>query len=290
MPVRSQAVGSSTEEFLLEVTPRLTMAYASGIGDPNPYYMDDASSEPVLAPPAFCVSPEWPPVVSLPRAVDLGTSAEEAVRGVHALQDSVFHRPIRAGDRIRTRGVLVAVRATRAGAYTLTRVDSVLDPDEEPVVTSFYGSMFRGVEVLGPDREIDAPPDFPKPDAGAALDASLRIATGPQIAHIYTECARIWNPIHTERRVAKGAGLPDIIVHGTALWALASRELVNRCAQGEPWRLRRLSGRFTGMVIPGETLELSYTSSPAPDGSVRYLLENESGAAAISDGLASFDL
>lgn len=290
MPVRSEAVGSSTEEFLLEVTPRLTMAYAAGIGDPNPRYLDDSQREPVLAPPAFCVSPEWPSVLSLRSAVDLGTSVEEAVRGVHALQDSVFHRPIRAGDRLRTRGVLVAVRATRAGAYTLLRVESVLAQAGEPVVTSFYGSMFRGVEVLGPDREIDAPVDSPRPDVGATLDASLRIATDPGFAHVYTECARIWNPIHTERRVANGAGLPNIIVHGTALWALASRELVNRCAGGEPERLRRLSGRFTGMVIPGETLELSYTSAPGSDGRVSFLLRNELGAAAISDGFAYFDL
>ena len=27
---------------------------------------------------------------------------------------------------------------------------------------------------------------------------------------MYTECARIWNPIHTDRAVALAAGLPDI--------------------------------------------------------------------------------
>ena len=290
MPVRSAAVGSAPEEFLLEVTPRLAMAYAVGIDDLNPRYMDDARGEPVLAPPPFCVAAEWPSVLSLRSAVDLGTSVEEAVRGVHILQDSLFHRPVRSGDRLRTRGVLVAVRATRAGAYTLLRVDTVLDGSEEPVVTSFYGSIFRGVEVLGPDREIDSPPEPPKPDPGAPFDAAVGIATEPRFAHVYSECARIWNPIHTERSVALGAGLPDIIVHGTALWALSSRELVNLCAYGEPERLRRLSGRFAAMVIPGETLELSYSSGPAADGRVSFVLQNESGAAAISDGFAYFDL
>jgi hypothetical protein len=40
-------------------------------------------------------------------------------------------------------------------------------------------------------------------------------------AHVYTECARIWNPIHSDAAVASGAGLPGIILHGTATLALA---------------------------------------------------------------------
>ena len=40
-------------------------------------------------------------------------------------------------------------------------------------------------------------------------------------AHVYTEGARIWNPIHTDAAVAARAGLPGIILHGTATLALA---------------------------------------------------------------------
>ena len=35
-------------------------------------------------------------------------------------------------------------------------------------------------------------------------------------AHVYTECARIWNPVHTDTAVADRAGLPGLILHGTA--------------------------------------------------------------------------
>ena len=40
-------------------------------------------------------------------------------------------------------------------------------------------------------------------------------------AHVYSECARIWNPIHTDKKVARQAGLPDILLHGTASLALS---------------------------------------------------------------------
>ena len=43
MPVKSDAVGRATEPVLLEVTTRLTEAYAAGLGDTNQRYLDDAA-------------------------------------------------------------------------------------------------------------------------------------------------------------------------------------------------------------------------------------------------------
>ncbi|WP_306660385.1 MaoC/PaaZ C-terminal domain-containing protein [Rhodococcus opacus] len=40
-------------------------------------------------------------------------------------------------------------------------------------------------------------------------------------AVIYTECARIWNPIHVDIRVAHAAGLPGTVLHGAETLARA---------------------------------------------------------------------
>ena len=79
--------------------------------------------------------------------------------------------------------------------------------------------------------------------------------------HVYTECADIWNPIHTERKVALAAGLPDIILHGTATWALAVREIVSKQLGSDPARLARFSGRCTGMVIPGNDIIVRHAAT-----------------------------
>ena len=84
--------------------------------------------------------------------------------------------------------------------------------------------------------------------------------------HVYTECARIWNPIHTERDVALRAGLPDIILHGTATWALAGREVLRAYGDGDPARLKRLHGRFTAMVIPGTSIVVEHAPTGVADG------------------------
>ncbi len=73
-------------------------------------------------------------------------------------------------------------------------------------------------------------------------------------AHVYTECARIWNPIHTDLAVARAAGLPGPILHGTATLALAVSRLVERELAGETARVRGIAGRFTGMVSLPSTI------------------------------------
>jgi acyl dehydratase len=121
-----------------------------------------------------------------------------------------------------------------------------VDAEGAPVSTTDYGSIFRGVGC-GAGRRVDEP--WPPPDLPAAAEAAWRdaVAIGPELAHTYTECARIWNPIHTDRAVAVGAGLAGIILHGTATLALAVSRARRRAAAGgaEP---RRIVARFTGMV------------------------------------------
>ena len=81
------------------------------------------------------------------------------------------------------------------------------------------------------------------------------------LPHVDSEGGPIWNPVHTERRVALAADLPDIILHGTATWALAMDRVVRARAGGDPRRLRRLADRFTGMVIPGETITVRHRAT-----------------------------
>ncbi len=286
MPIRSAAVGNQTPPQVVDITPRRLLAYAAGLGESHPHYLDDAATG-LVGHPAFCVALEWPVTLMLREAESLGATWEEKIRGVHAAQDSIFHRPIRAGDRLRTVASLVQVRRIRPGAFVLTKFDTVDDRTGAPVVTSYASSIYRGVEVEGEDACIEAAPSLPATGAGKAAPTQVAIPIAREAPHVYTECAQIWNPIHTERQVALQAGLPDIILHGTATWALAAGHLIQRCAQSDPTRLRRFVGRFTAMVIPGHTIRLEYCE---PDGdTVSYSVCNAEGEPAISQGIAVFD-
>lgn len=284
MPVASAAAGSQLDSYRERISLRRILAYAAGIGATVPAAFDDDRAGGVVAMPPFCVSLEWP-VVSGARAREcLGVEGPERFRGVHAAQDSFFHRPIRPGDELETRGTIAAVRPTRAGALALSKLETIDVTTGEPVVTSWTTSIYRGVGVSGPAMVLEDAPAVAGNGDDGELGTSVAIAIAREMPHVYTECASIWNPIHTERAVAIAAGLPDIILHGTATWALAGREIVRLYCDGDPRRLRRLHGRFRAMVIPGT--EISFEHALAADGSVRFAVRNDRGELAIAQGLA----
>lgn len=288
MPLSTAAAGSELGPSTREIAVRDVLAYAAGIGDTGDAVFDDARNGGVAAPPSYCVSLEWP-VVSGGRGSELlGGEPHELRRGVHASQDSHFHRPIRPGDSLTTRGRYVGIRSTRAGVLLTTRLDTV-DRAGRPVVTSWSRSIFRGVAADGANAEIEAAPDVPRPRPRDAGPSRSEIFIPREMPHVYTECARIWNPIHTEREVALAAGLPDIILHGTATWALAGREVLRAWGGGDPLRLRRLYGRFTAMVVPGTSIAVEHApAGEAADGGrqIAFRVLNAEGREAVSQGVA----
>ncbi len=288
MPVQTAAVGRPLPPHEQNVTAREILAYAAGIGDTSAHVFND-TGELFMAPPAYCVRLEWP-VVSHPETRDIWQAPEDELRrGVHAFQDSLFHRPVRAGDVLTTTGCISGVEETPAGARTTTRLETH-DSAGRLMTTSWSQSILRGVGVAGESRLDEAPPELP--EVSFAGGPAVPIMIDKAMPHVYTECARIWNPIHTERRVALAAGLPDVILHGTATWALAGRAATRLYCSGRPDRLRRLAGRFTGMVLPGHEIEIQF-GEPVPVGddqhAVGFTVATHDGQLAMRGGVVVFE-
>lgn len=285
MPVRSSAVGTTITSEVVDVTTRRLLAYAAGLRDTNPRYMDDAAVGGIVAHPAFCTALEWPVALRM-RQQDLGLYDEERLRGVHAGQDSTFHRLLKVGDEVCTTGTLIQVKTIKPGAFLVTKFVTKEANTGEVLATSYSSSIFRGVTVQGEDRILEEIPPLPAVETPAGALTQDVIPIAPEAPHVYTECAQIWNPIHTERQVALAAGLPDIILHGTATWALAARSVIQGCAAGEPTRLHRLAGRFAAMVLPGTSITVQYTARQTA--AVPYTVCNAQGMPAITQGMACF--
>ena len=224
------------------------MAYAAAIGA-RFVYMDDTAPGGPLIPPFFCVVPEWSVLNGQSYYGALGLDPDTRRRGVHVLQDTRFYRPIRAPVRLRTTGSIIALRPTSRGALVTVRLTT--SDSEGMVAETLWKTIYLGLDCEAAGAE-PAPDMVPMP--GDGKDVAIPVAPG--FAHLYTECAGIWNPIHTERAVAASIGLPDIITHGTALWALAGEALIDAFGAGDPARVRRLSCRFKGPVVPGTGMVL----------------------------------
>jgi acyl dehydratase len=264
---------------------RAMLAYAAGIGDVSSKVFDDLDPD-FMASPALCVALEWP-LISDPTVVaQLVVDPGERLRAVHHSQDSHFHRPMRVGDRLSTSAVVTGVWRGTAGVRVLSTLRTT-DATGVDVVTSYTTAVYRGVEAEGEDRPAKGVPDVPGLQGTEGSVQTVAMAIDAALAHRYTECSGIWNPIHTERRVAKAAGLPDLVLHGTATWALAGTELVKCLADGNPARLKRLHGRFGALVFPGSTLSLKFRTRRCGDQTeVLFDVVTSDGQMAIADGFA----
>jgi acyl dehydratase len=288
MPLASSIVNTASEPAASEIDARWTMAYAAALGDSLSAYMDTLRPAEFVAHPMFPVCFEWPLIVAMRRLFKTNLlSDEEATRGVHATHDLVIHRAIHPPETLHTRLVVAGVERRKPGAYQLTRLDTT-DARNNPVCTSFYGSIYRGVAVEGPDRTADISMPPAPADASVNPPDEIKIVVPAGMAHVYTECARIFNPIHTDAAVARAAGLPAIILHGTATLALAVSRIVEARAQSDPTRISRIACRFGAMVTMPSTLTLRIFADrardPASSAGIFFEVLNNEGKLAIRDG------
>jgi acyl dehydratase len=249
--IPASGVGTTAGPLVHAVDARWLMAYAAGLGEEDARYFDTSAAGRPEAHPLFAVCYEWPGALAIRPLV----VPEAAARfGVHAAHHLVIHRPPRAGDVLSTMVSVEGIESHRAGALVRLRFET-RDAAGDPVTTTRHESLYRGVGVDAGSRAGDAPsPRAATERAPADVRWQDDVAIPAQAAHVYTECARIWNPIHTDVAVARAAGLPGIILHGTATLALAVSRVVAREAGGAPGRVREVAVRFSGMVPVPSTI------------------------------------
>ena len=287
MPLNTANIGRATDYFEHDVDARWLMAYAASLNDLNPKYMDTTAG-PVCAHPLFPVCLEWPSILATRSLLGDDLSDAESARGVHAAHDLHIIKPIRSGTTLRTKATLIGVERIKPGAGYTLRLDTI-DETGDLVCQTFQFGIYRDVAVTGTETAAIAAPELPPLQPINQASTDIPVAAG--CAHTYTECARIWNPIHTDRQFAQDAGLADIILHGTATMALAVSQLVEQFTQGQPHRVTRIGGRFAAMVFMPTTLKLQSSNiSAQPDGSqvVSYNVVTAENTSAISRGFFVF--
>ena len=226
MKISSSIVGQEVGPCAQLIDKRWLMAYNAALGE--------VSDTPH---PLFAVCYEWPATNALRVATRL---QEINARLVHAQHDLTIHRPPVAGETLAVSARVVSATQRGPGAFVVFELSA--RAGNEPVSTTRYGMLYRGVALEGGDRgSVDDPP---KHDQELPVAGHFPVAA--TAGHVYTECARIWNPIHTDPEYARNAGLPGIILHGTATLALSVSQLARTA--------KRVRCRFAGMVRMPSTL------------------------------------
>ena len=242
--------GTEVGALSTSLDARWMMAYSAALGVDDPRYFDTLAEDGPVAHPLFSVCYEWPAVLAL-RAKAVKESW--ALLGVHSTHHVVIHRLPSSADRLLTRAQIIVVRPSRAGTLVVARLSTV-DRNGRPVTTTDYGSVYRGLTTDGERRAQVEPLARPSPPASGETRWSASVPIASRASHVYSECARIWNPIHTDIAVARSAGLAAPILHGSATLALAVSRVIGQDLDGDPARVKEIAVRFTGLVFMPSTV------------------------------------
>lgn len=173
-------------------------------------------------------------------------------RLVHAEQEALFHRPLPPSGTVTARPRVVGLYDRGAGKGAVLVVErEIADPDSPtaPFATIRQTLLLRGDGGFGgsppPAVAVTAPPD-------RRADHRLAVPVSPRAALIYRLVADL-NPLHADPAFARKAGFERPILHGLASYGMAGRAVMRATGRG----LASLSCRFSGIVVPGDTMTLS---------------------------------
>jgi acyl dehydratase len=263
------------------------MAFSAVIGDRSPAAYDTSLPDGCAVHPLFAVAVEWALMTARPDPFGLGLSPDDEHAGIHTTHDLRVQRAWSAPRAVTVRGHVTALRQVRSGVHVTFRfaasdrsTGDALWSTEKGMI--YLGATLDGAAVADSDRW-----DRPSGEAsGEPIELSWTADAG--FAHTYTECARIWNPIHTDVRAAREAGLTEPILHGTATLARTVSALVTHL-RADPARLLSVGGEFRAMVPLPALVQVQFRQlARAHDTLVQFDAFNESGGHAVRHGYLTF--
>jgi len=267
----ASVVGREVGPEKQRIDARWLMAYSAALGETDARYYDTAAG--VAAHPLFPVCYEWPATRALRERAGLAPLDPQLV---HAQHDLTIHRAPTTGV-LRISGKIVAVMQRLPGALVVFRFFAH-DARDQLVTTTDFSVLYRDVKLVGGDRATEKVED--PPPQRKALPKVGEIAVAATAAHIYTECARIWNPIHTDVAYAHAAGLPGTILHGTATLALSVSKVLEAFGI-KASSVRRVRCRFAEMVPMPSALTVFASTEGT---SLAFETRNPRGEAVIERG------
>jgi acyl dehydratase len=169
---------------------------------------------------------------------------------VHGSQSVTVHGPIPTSGSATQSTTLTDVW-DKGKAAVIWQEATVRSDDGRDLWTTRSSIFVRGEGGFGGDRGTSEAVELPD----RAPDADTAYAIAPNQALLYRLCGDR-NPLHSDPAFAEAAGFPAPILHGLCSYGIVLRELTSALLDGDATRVGGFSGRFTGVVYPGETIRV----------------------------------
>lgn len=173
-------------------------------------------------------------------------------RLVHVAQDATFHAALSPeGEIVGTaRVVSLADRGPDRGAELVVERHISEASTGRALCTLRQTLLLRGDGGFGGARPVRSPATAPD----RVSDLAIQVTLSPRAALIY-RLSGDWNPLHIDPEAARAAGFERPIMHGLGVYGTVAAALCHALGRS-PLALHRLACRFSGIVIPGDSLDL----------------------------------
>lgn len=168
---------------------------------------------------------------------------------LHGEQSFELHRPLPVEGTARTVGKLTGVYDKGHAALVVAEATSTDVRTGEPLATCRNATYIRGAGGFGGERGTSAPWTAPERDPDFT-----RSVTIPQDQALLYRLTGDRNPLHSDPAFARLAGFERPILHGMCTYGYTSRLLLHAACDSDVGRFVSMSGRFSNVVHPGDTL------------------------------------
>ncbi len=276
MAIKMDLVGKVFDPVSFSYTWKDVVLYALGVGAKIDEldYLYEGRGPKVL--PTFAVVPSFASLIDV-----VGRLQLNVMMVLHGEQGIRLHRAIPPSATLKTRSTIKGIYDKGKGALVAVECKTV-DDKEEPVFDNTFSIFVRGEGGFGGDRG----PEAEKVEApeGKAPDFEVTEAIPAEQALLYRLGGGDLNPLHADPGFAKMAGFERPILHGLGTYGYAGRAVLRAACGGDAAKLRGFFARFSGAVVPGDTI----TTRGWKVGDQRYAVAvtNQAGKPVLTQGVA----
>jgi len=251
MPINPDAVGNESEPVLHAWTSDDALLYAVGVGAGTAelaFTTENTQNVPQRVLPTFAV------IAGAGKAFAMsGVGPFNPALLVHGEESFELFGEIPVDGTVSTVGRIAAIYDKGKSAVVIIEGTSTLEGAREPLFKASTTVVLRGEGGWGGDRGPSGPKN-PPPEK--APDHSVTYQTSPDQALVY-RLSGDRNPLHSDPAFAAMGGFDRPILHGLCTYGFTGRALLHTLADGDPAKVRAMSGRFSNPVFPGEALTVN---------------------------------
>lgn len=277
MPIDPSAVGQTGGPVTRKWTSKDALLYAVGVGagtEELAFTTENTQETPQRVLPTFAV------IIGGGGAPFDKVGTFNPAMLVHGEQGIELLGEIPAEGEIESTGKVSAIWDKGKGAVVEMTSESRLVGQDAPLLRTRMSAFIRGEGGFGGERGPS--PSFEVP--GRAADHEVSYETRPDQALLY-RLSGDRNPLHSDPAFAKMGGFDRPILHGLCTYGFTGRALLHALCDGDPSRFKRMDGRFSKPVLPGDRLTISMW---VDGGECIFQTKNQGGDVVLDQGRVTF--